>query len=158
MAKKQNKKKPDNAITENRKARHNYEILDTVEAGIMLLGTEVKALREGRGNLDECYAVFKGDELFLLNSHIGEYSHASPDAHDLRRARKLLLHKIELERLKMSREREGLTLIPLRLYWKSGKVKVALAIAKGKKSHDKREADKERDWNRSRHRILKQNG
>ena len=149
------KKKPDNAITENRKARHNYEILDTYEAGVVLVGSEVKALREGRGNLDECYAVITGNEAFLLNCHIGEYSHAGAITHDPRRSRKLLLHRGEIDRLKEHREREGLTLIPLRLYWKTGKVKAAIGVAKGKKKHDKRESQKEQDWQRSRRRMLK---
>lgn len=156
MAKKQ-KKKPDNSITENRKARFNYEIVDTFEAGIVLVGSEVKALREGKGNLDECYGVFdKNGELYLMNSYIGEYSHTSMLPHDARRSRKLLLKRSELRELKMSREREGMTLIPLRLYWKAGKVKVALGVCKGKKQHDKRETSKDRDWQRSRHRLLKQ--
>ena len=155
MAKKQ-KKKPENSITENRKARFNYEVVDTYEAGIMLVGSEVKALREGKGNLDDCYGVFKDNELYLLNSYIGEYSHTSMLPHEDRRARKLLMHKRELAELRMAREREGMTLIPLRLYWKSGKVKVALGVCRGKKQHDKRDTQKDRDWQRARHRLLKQ--
>lgn len=150
------KKKPDNVITENRKARHNYEILDTYEAGVVLEGSEVKALREGKGNLDECYAVITDNEAFLLNCHIGEYSHAGTITHDPRRSRKLLLHRSEIFKLKEHREREGLTLVPLRLYWKKGKVKALIAVAKGKKKHDKRDAKKEQDWQRSRRRMLKQ--
>lgn len=149
-------KKPDNVITQNRKARHNYEILDTYEAGIVLQGSEVKALREGRGNLDECYAVITGNEAFLLNCHIGEYSHAGTITHDPRRSRKLLLHKGEIEQLKQNRDREGLTLVPLKMYWKKGNVKVLIAVAKGKKKHDKRHSQKEQDWQRSRRRMLKQ--
>lgn len=152
------KKKPENSITENRKARFNYEIVDTYEAGLMLVGSEVKALREGKGNLDDCYGVFNGSELYLVNSFIGAYSHASILPHEDRRPRKLLLRKRELAELKMAREREGMTLIPLRLYWKTGKVKVALGVCKGKKKHDKRETEKDRDWQRSRHRLLKKGG
>ena len=154
MAKKQ-KKKPENSITENRKARFNYEVVDTYEAGIVLVGSEVKALREGKGNLDDCYGVFNGNDLYLMNSYIGEYSHTSMLPHEDRRSRKLLMHKRELAELKMAREREGMTLIPLRLYWKSGKVKVALGVCRGKKKHDTRETQKDRDWQRSRHRLLK---
>ena len=149
-------KKPDNVITQNRKARHNYEILDTYEAGIVLQGSEVKALREGRGNLDECYAVITGNEAFLLNCHIGEYSHAGAITHDPRQARKLLLHRSEINQLKLHREREGLTLVPLKMYWKKGNVKVLIGVAKGKKKHDKRHSQKEQDWQRSRRRMLKQ--
>ena len=143
-----------NSITENRKARHNYEVVEVYEAGLMLVGSEVKALREGKGNLDECYGVITKGEIFLLNSYIGDYSHANALTHEPRRQRKLLLNKKEIQELKEARERDGLTLVPLRLYWKSGKVKVALAIAKGRKKHDKRENKKEQDWQRSRRRLL----
>jgi len=147
--------KPSNVITENRKARHNYEILDTYEGGLMLVGSEVKALREGKGELSECYGVFTNGELWLMNSYIGEYSHANAITHEPRRARKVLMHKAELFELQRQREQERLTLVPLRLYWKGGRVKVAIAVAKGRKKYDKREASKEADWQRSRARLLK---
>lgn len=153
MAKKPNK--PDNVISENRKARHNYDILDTVEGGLMLTGTEVKALREGKGDISEAYGVFKGDEMFLMNANIAEYSHGNQLNHEPRRTRKILLHKKEIIELRMQREREQVTIVPLRLYWVRGKVKVLLAVAKGRKKQDKRQALKEKDWQRSRARLLK---
>lgn len=153
MAKKNNK--PDNVIAENRRATFNYAIEDTVEAGLMLLGTEVKALREGKGNIGDSYAVFKDGELWLLNAHIAEYSHGNRQNHEPLRTRKLLLHKREIFRLARAREREGYSLIPLRLYWSKGKVKLALAIAKGKKNHDKRATERDRDWSRQKQRLLR---
>lgn len=153
MAKKDNK--PDNVIAENRKATFNYAIEDVVEAGVMLLGTEVKALREGKGNIGDSYAVFKDGELWLLNANIAEYSHGNRQNHEPLRTRKLLLHKREIFRLARAREQEGYSLIPLRLYWSKGKIKLALAVAKGKKTHDKRATLRDRDWNRQKQRLLR---
>jgi SsrA-binding protein len=151
------KKKPANSpvITDNRRARFDYEVLEKIEAGIILTGTEVKALREGQGQLTDAYATFKDGEMWLLNAHIPEYSHGNQLNHQPRRTRKLLLHKAEIMRLKMQREKEQLTIVPLRLYWAKGKVKVELAVARGKKLHDKRQASKDRDWQRQKSRILR---
>lgn len=155
MANNKTDKKPNPVIAENRKARFNYEIIDNIEAGLMLVGTEVKALREGKADLSDAYAVFKGGEVFLLNAYIGEYSHGNQQNHDTRRSRKLLLHKLEISRLQQMREREQLALIPLKFYWSKGKVKVDLGIGKGRKSHDKRDMQKDRDWQRQRQRLLR---
>lgn len=149
------KDKPEGIICENRKATFNYAIEDVVEAGVMLLGTEVKALREGKGNIGDSYAVFKGGELFLLNANIAEYSHGNQQNHEPLRTRKLLLHKNEIIRLGRARDQEGYSLIPLRLYWSNGKVKLALALAKGKKTHDKRATMRDRDWDRQKQRLLR---
>ena len=142
-------------ITDNRRARFDYEVLEKIEAGIVLTGTEVKSLREGQGQLTDAYATFKGGELWLLNAHIPEYSHGNQQNHEPRRTRKLLLHKNEIWHLKLQREREQLTIVPLRMYWASGKVKVELAVARGKKLHDKRQTEKDRDWQRQKSRILR---
>lgn len=144
-----------NVITENRKARFNYAIEETVEAGVMLQGTEVKSLRAGQGQLTDSYAIFRGYELWLLNAHIPEYSHGTYANHEPMRSRKLLLHKHEIEKLKVLAERQGTSLIPLKMYWKNGKVKVLLGVAKGKKMHDKRDTIQDRDWAREQHRLLK---
>lgn len=146
----------DNVITENRKARFNYAIEDTVEAGIMLQGTEVKSLRAGQGQLTDSYAIFRGFELWLLNAHIPEYSHGTDANHEPLRSRKLLLHQYEIHKLKTRSEREGTALIPLKLYWKNGKVKVLIGVARGKKQHDKRDTIQDRDWARQQHRLLKE--
>lgn len=153
MAKKSNK--PDNVICENRKATFNYAIEDVVEAGVVLLGTEVKALREGKGNIGDSYAVFKDGELWLLNANIAEYSHGNIQNHEPLRTRKLLLHKREIFRLARAREQDGYSLIPLRMYWSKGKIKLALAVGKGKKTHDKRTTMRDRDWNRQKQRLLR---
>lgn len=150
-----NKNKPDGVICENRKATFNYVIEDVVEAGVMFVGTEVKALREGKGNIGDSYAVFKNGELWLLNANIAEYSHGNQQNHEPLRSRKLLLHKREIIRLARAKEQEGYSLIPLRLYWSKGKIKLALAVAKGKKTHDKRATLRDRDWNRQKQRLLR---
>lgn len=143
-------------IAENRKARHDFFIEEHVEAGIALEGWEVKSLRAGRANLAESYAVLKDGEAYLLGAHISPLpsasSHVTPDP---TRTRKLLLHRRELDRLIGSVERKGYTLVPLSLYWQRGRVKLKLGLAKGKKQHDKRAAEKDRDWQRQRQRILK---
>lgn len=136
-------------ICTNRKARHDYEIVETYEAGIVLKGTEVKALREGRANLKDSYARIKDGEIFLLNAHISPYAYGNVNNHDPERERKLLMHKREIMRLLGKVKERGYTLIPLSLYFNDrNKVKVELALAKGKSSYDKREAIKRRDEKR----------
>lgn len=126
-------------IAQNRRARHEYEVLETFEAGLCLLGTEVKSLRRGRASLPESYARVEGGEVFLLNAHIGEYEEANRYNHDPIRRRKLLLHRREISRLIGRVEERGLTLVPLKLYFRRGRAKVELALARGKKTHDRRE-------------------
>jgi SsrA-binding protein len=135
-------------IVSNRKARHDYAILDTYEAGIMLQGTEVKSLRLGRASLVDSFATVDDGEIFLRNLHIPEYTQGSWTNHEPRRTRKLLLHKAEIERLIGKTREGGLTLVPLRMYFSDGKVKVELALAKGKKSYDKRNDMAKRDAQR----------
>ncbi len=142
-------------IAENRKARFNYTIEDEFEAGIVLQGTEVKSLRQGRANLKDSYAKVRQGEIFLHQLHISPYTHAHYDNHDPERPRKLLLHNYEIKRLIGKINERGYTLIPLRLYFKEGKVKVTLALGKGKKTVDKRETIRQRDQNREMDRIRK---
>jgi SsrA-binding protein len=132
----------------NRKARHDYFIEETIEAGLVLTGSEVKSLREGKANLSDAYGIVRNGELFLLNLHISPYERASYNNHEPTRTRKLLLHKREIRRLIGAVERQGLTLVPLELYFKRGVAKVAMALGKGKKLHDKRDAEKQRDADR----------
>jgi len=143
----------------NRRARFNYEIGQTYETGIALTGTEVKSLREGRSNIADSYAGERSGELWLYNAYIPEYLQANRFNHETRRPRKLLLHKREIARLLIAVEREGMTLVPLKVYFNDrGRAKVELAVARGKKLHDKREADKERTWNREKSRLLRDKG
>ena len=142
-------------ITTNRKARHEYHILDTIEAGIVLAGTEVKSLRDGKANLKDSYATVRGGEIFLLNVHISPYDFGNINNHDPLRERKLLLHKKEIKKLIGRVNEKGLTLVPLRLYFRHGKVKVELAVAKGKKVYDKRADIAKRDADRELRRALK---
>jgi SsrA-binding protein len=143
-------------VAENRKARYNYEIMDTYEAGLVLTGTEVKSLREGRANIAESYATDEGGEMWLINSYLPEYLQANRFNHEPRRRRKLLLSKREAHRLQSAINRDGVTLIPLKIYFNDqGRAKLELALGKGKKLHDKRETEKERDWNRQKSRLLK---
>jgi SsrA-binding protein len=142
-------------ITVNRKARHEYLILQTLEAGIVLTGTEVKSLREGNANLVDSYALLNKGEVWLNNAHISEYKHGSLNNHDPIRSRKLLLNKSEIRKLIGKVKEKGLTLIPLRLYFKKGRVKVELALAKGKKVYDKRESIAKRDLQREQERRFK---
>ena len=135
-------------ICQNRKARHDYFILDEYEAGMVLLGTEVKSLRLGRANLKDSYAKARGGELFLYNMHIGNYPFAAYGNHEPLRPRKLLLHRQEIKRLLGKVTEKGQTLIPLQVYFKDGKAKVSLALAKGKRRYDKREAIREREEKR----------
>ncbi len=144
---------------ENRKARFNYEVLDTLEAGLVLTGTEVKSLREGHANIQESYASVEGGEIWLINSYLPEYLQANRFNHEPRRRRKLLVSKREMARLSQSVEREGMTLVPLKIYFNErGRAKLLLAVARGKKLHDKRETEKQRDWNREKGRLLKERG
>lgn len=153
MAKKNTNKK---IIAENRKAKFNYEILDRFEAGITLKGTEVKSLRTQNANIAESYASFEQQELFLINSYICEYKAGNRFNHEPRRKRKFLLHAKELKKLFISVSREGMTIVPLNMYFnEKGIVKLTIALARGKKNHDKRETEKKRDWNREKSRLLK---
>lgn len=142
-------------ITVNRKARHEYHILQTFEAGIVLVGTEVKALREGKANLVDSYATIKNGEVWLVSAHISEYRQGNINNHNPTRDRKLLLNKSEIRKLIGKTKEKGLTLIPLRMYFKNGRVKVELALAKGKKSYDKRETIAKRDFQREQERRIK---
>jgi SsrA-binding protein len=135
-------------IAENRKAFHDYHILDTFEAGVALLGTEVKAIREGRVNLRDSYASIERGEVYLHNVNISPYSHRGYADHEPLRKRKLLLHRNEILKLVGKTVEKGMTLVPLRLYFKNGRVKVALGLAKGKKEYDKRETIKKRETDR----------
>lgn len=140
---------------QNRKARHDYFIDDKVEAGLVLTGTEVKSLRGGRASMSDAYASEDKGEIWLWNLHIPEYAPAQRFNHEPKRARKLLLHKKEINRLLGRIQREGYTLIPLSIYFNDrGRAKCELGLARGKKAHDKREAIKERDWNREKRRVL----
>jgi SsrA-binding protein len=142
-------------ITLNRKARHEYTILQTIEAGIVLVGTEVKSLRQGKANLVDGYAKIENGELWLVNANISEYTQGNINNHDPRRERKLLLNKSEIRKLIGKTREKGLTLIPLRLYFKNGKVKVELALAKGKKVYDKRRDIAKKDFQREQERRIK---
>lgn len=154
------KKDPNTKIAaENRKARHNYFIEDEMEVGIMLEGSEVKSLREGRAQIAESYANVEDGELWLINSYIPAYDKAKTFGHDERRRRKLLAHRREVSRLWQGIGREGATLVPLKLYFnEKGIAKLSLGIAKGKKMADKRETDKKRDWQRDKARLMRQKG
>jgi len=144
---------------ENRKARFNYEVLDTLETGLVLTGTEVKSLRGGHANIQESYASIEDGEIWLINSYLPEYLQANRFNHEPRRRRKLLVSKREMARLAQSVEREGMTLVPLKIYFNDrGRAKLLLAVARGKKLHDKRETEKQRDWNREKGRLLKERG
>ena len=144
---------------ENRKARYNYTIEDTLEAGLVLTGSEVKSLREGRANIGESYARPLDGEIFLINAHIAEYKQAGSDGHEPRRPRKLLLHKRQVGRLLASIQREGATLVPLKLYFNDrGIAKLLIGLATGKRKHDKRETEKRRDWERQKGRLMREKG
>jgi SsrA-binding protein len=146
-------------VAENRRARFDYELLQNFEAGIELKGPEVKSLRAGRTNLAEAYAAMKGDELFLINCNIPEYVQANRFNHEPKRPRKLLLHRKEIGKLAAGVLREGLTIVPLKIYFNDrGRAKVDIALAKGKKIHDKRETIKQRDWSREKSRLLRDRG
>jgi SsrA-binding protein len=148
MASQASKESRDRAIATNRRARHEYEILETVEAGLVLRGTEVKSLRDGLVNFKDSYASVRNGEGWLLGCHINPYSHGTDANHDPERDRKLLLHKREIARLSGKISERGLTLVPLRLYFKDGRAKVELGLARGRKLHDKRSALREREVRR----------
>jgi SsrA-binding protein len=142
-------------VCQNRKAYHDYTIEETVEAGIQLLGTEVKSLRQGKANLKDSYVTVKDSEVFLLNCHISPYSHGNIMNHDTLRTRKLLLHRREIERLKGKILQKGYTLIPLKLYFKGSFAKVEVGFAKGKRKYEKRDAIREREAKRAIERVIK---
>ena len=152
-------RKPNRVAADNRKARFNYEILETVEAGIALTGTEVKSLRGGKATIGEAYAGPSGEEMFLFNAYIPEYLQANRFNHETRRPRRLLLHKRQINKLIGATQREGFTVIPLKVYFNDrGRAKVELGLGRGKKLHDKRETEKQRDWNRERARLMRDKG
>ena len=144
---------------QNRKARHNYQIEDSLEAGLVLRGSEVKALREGRANIAESYAKPENGEIWLINAHIPEYRQAGQFNHEPRRPRKLLLKKREASKLIGATDRDGMALIPLKLYFNArGIAKLEIGLGKGKKDYDKRETQKKRDWDRQKARLLREKG
>jgi SsrA-binding protein len=146
-------------VAENRRARFEYFIEDVFEAGLALQGTEVKALRFGEGSIAESYAEIRNEQAWLVNANIPEFSHGNRFNHEPKRPRKLLLHLRQIEKLHGAVAREGMTLVPLSIYFNSrGRAKVELALAKGKKTHDKRETIKERDWKREQGRLLRDRG
>jgi SsrA-binding protein len=146
-------------VADNRKARFHYAIGETFEAGIALTGTEVKSLRGGKATIAESYATAQGGELWLLNANIPEYLQANRFNHAPKRPRKLLLHKRQIHKLVGAVEREGMTLVPLKLYFnEKGRAKLELAVARGKKLHDKRESEKKRAWERDRARLMRDRG
>ena len=150
-------KEKDNTIARNKRARHDYFIEEEYEAGIALEGWEVKSLREGRAQLQESYVILRQGEVFLFGAHFSPLNSASTHVTaDPTRTRKLLLHAKEIGRLRGAVERRGCTLIPLSLYWKRGRAKLKIALAKGKKQYDKRATIREREWNRQQHRLLKE--
>ncbi|HEV7463233.1 MAG TPA: SsrA-binding protein SmpB [Methyloceanibacter sp.] len=146
-------------VAENRKARFNYDIEEKLEAGIALLGSEVKSLRTGKANIAESYAASEGGELYLINAHIAEYTQAGRANHEPTRRRKLLVHRREMGRLAGAIKKEGMTLVPLKLYFNArGIAKVELGLGKGKKLRDKRETEKKRDWDRQKGRLMREKG
>ncbi len=150
---------PVRVVSDNRAARFHYEIRDTYEAGLALTGTEVKSLRGGKATIGESYAGPMGEELFLFNASIPEYLEANRFNHEPRRPRKLLLHRRQVDKLLGAVQREGFTLVPLRIYFNArGRAKLELALARGKKLHDKRETERKRDWERDRARLMREKG
>ena len=152
-------KQTNSVICENRRARYNYELLDFYDGGLVLTGSEVKSLRQGHAQINEGYAAFSRGELWLIGAHIAPYKYAGTSEftgqHEERRTRKILLHAEELKKIKKATEQQGLTLVPLRLFWQKGLCKVALAVAKGKNTVDKRETIKKREGERELRRIFK---
>ena len=155
-AERSEREKAQRVIADNRKAFHDYHVLDTWEAGVALLGTEVKAIREGRVNLRDSFARVDGGDVWLMNVHISPYSHTGYAHHDERRQRKLLLHRHEILKLAGQVSQKGLTLVPLQMYFKKGRVKVALALVKGKQAHDKRETLRRREVDRETRAAVKE--
>ncbi len=146
-------------VAENRRARFDYFIEDTFEAGLMLTGTEVKSLRAGEASIAESYAEVRGGEVWLVNANVPEFSHGNRFNHEPRRPRKLLLHAREIDKLTGAVERKGMTLVPLSIYFNAkGRAKVELALAKGKQAQDKRQTIKERDWKRDKARLMRERG
>lgn len=146
-------------VAENRRARYDYAIESSLEAGIALTGTEVKSLRFGEGSIAESYAEVKDGAVWLINSNVPEYSHGNRENHEPKRPRKLLLHEREITKLRVGIERQGMTLVPLSIYFNArGRAKVELALAKGRKHQDKREYEKEKDWKREAARLLRDKG
>lgn len=143
-------------VSTNREAYHNYHIVETYECGIALTGTEVKSIREGRCNLKDSYGLIRNGEAWLLNAHISPYSHGNRENHEPLRTRKLLLHKSEIERLMGKAQEKGLTLVPTKMYFKNGRIKVELAIARGKKLYDKRETERRREADREARAMMKE--
>ena len=143
-------------VATNREAHHNYHIIETHECGIALTGTEVKSIKEGRCNLKDSYGLIRNGEAWLLNAHISPYSHGHRDNHDPTRTRKLLLHRREIDRLAGKAQEKGLTLVPTRMYLKKGRVKIELAVAKGKKLFDKRETERRREADREARAMMKE--
>jgi SsrA-binding protein len=150
------KKAADRPIADNRKAFHDYHILETFEAGVVLQGTEVKSIRDGRVNLRDSYARVEGDEVFVYNIHISPYTHRGYADHEPTRRRKLLLHRQEIRKLIGKTVEKGMTLVPVRLYFKNNRVKVAVSLAKGKQAHDKREAIRRRETDRETRAAVKE--
>ena len=150
------RKRAERLLADNRKAHHDYHILGTYEAGIVLLGTEVKSIREGRVNLRDSFARVEGAEVFIYNIHVSPYSHRGYADHEPTRRRKLLLHKGEIRRLIGKTVERGMTLVPVRMYLKNGRVKVVVGVAKGKKTYDKRETIRRREAERETRRAIKQ--
>ncbi|HXG93818.1 MAG TPA: SsrA-binding protein SmpB [Blastocatellia bacterium] len=146
----------DKVVATNREAYHNYHILETHECGVALTGTEVKSVREGRCNLKDSYGMIRNGEAWLLNAHISPYSHGNRENHDPTRARKLLMHKYEIARLAGKAQEKGLTLVPTKMYLKNGRVKIELAVAKGKKLYDKRETERRREADREARAMMKE--
>jgi len=147
-AEKSEREKAQRVVADNRKAFHDYHVLETWEAGLVLLGTEIKAIREGRVNLRDSYARVENGEVWLANVHISPYSHSGYSSHEERRQRKLLMHKHEINKLTGLVREKGLTLVPLQLYFKNGRLKASVALVKGKQAHDKRETIRRREVDR----------
>ena len=156
MARKKKRKLGDELLEENRKARFHYEILEELEAGIALLGSEVKSIRDRRVSLNEAFCQFRGDELFLIQAHVAEFTQAHARNHPPLRPRKLLLHRRQLDRLHDAIKTQGLTIVPLALYIKDRRIKLLIGLARGRKVHDKRAAIKERDQKREMQRALRE--
>jgi len=145
-------------IARNRQASHRYNLLDRWEAGLVLTGTEVKSLRDGKAQIKDGYAALRDGEVWLHNVHIPPYAPASRENHEPERPRKLLMHKHEIERLIGKTREKGLTLVPTRMYFSGGRAKVEIALARGRKAHDKRDYEKEKDWKREQGRLMRQHG
>ncbi len=159
MASRKKKENTSGLVADNRRARFNYSVEDTLECGLVLTGSEVKSLRNGQANIAESYANVENGELFLINGYIARYEMAGRFGHEERRKRKLLVSRRQLARLRQETERQGMTLVPLRLYFNAaGRAKILIGIAKGRKLVDKREHQKVRDWNRQKARLLRERG